>query len=150
THKTSVGGAALALLFWGTTSCGGSGATPDPGADDSHASPGGTPAAAPSSAGGTGAGGVSATTTGAAGSNGSSDAGNIAPLPPPADRAGASTYAVFEQDFTAPSTGYANPWENVTVSMKVTSPTGRTTTVGGFFYSGSTYKARFRPDEAGT
>jgi hypothetical protein len=110
-----------------------------------------TQTAAPSSTGGTGAGGEPATTmTGAAGSNGSSDAGRPAQPAPVADRAGASTYAVFEQDFNAPSTGYANPWENVTVSMKVTSPSGRATTVGGFFHSGSTYKARFRPDEAGT
>jgi hypothetical protein len=74
--------------------------------------------------------------------------------PPPGEagppRTGASSFAVFEKDFTAPSTGYANPWENVTVSMTVTSPTGKTTTVGGFFYTGATYKARFRPDEAGT
>jgi hypothetical protein len=82
--------------------------------------------------------------------NGSSDGGSSAPAATVADRAGASTYAVFEQDFTAPSTDYANPWENVTVSMKVTSPSGRATIVGGFFHSGSTYKARFRPDEAGT
>jgi hypothetical protein len=77
------------------------------------------------------------------------DGGPAATTPLP-ERAGASTFGVFEQDLAAPGDGYANPWEDVDVAMMVTSPTGRITTVGGFFFSGSTYKARFRPDERGT
>jgi hypothetical protein len=57
---------------------------------------------------------------------------------------------VFEQEFPAPGAGYTNPWEDVSIEMTVTSPTGRSIMVGGFYDSGATYKARFRPDEAGT
>jgi Domain of unknown function (DUF5060) len=60
-----------------------------------------------------------------------------------------SSYAVFEQDFTPQEGSHTNPWEDVTVSMVVTSPSGRATKIGGFYHSGTTYRARFRPDEAG-
>src|SRR5262245_51732918 len=53
---------------------------------------------------------------------------------------GPHVYAVFEQDFAAPGRGYANPWEDVAVSMTVTSATGRSTTLGGFYHSPNVYK----------
>ncbi len=58
-------------------------------------------------------------------------------------------YGVFEQTFTLNSGGYANPWEQVTLTMTLTSPSNRQATVGGFFYGPDTWKARFAPDELG-
>lgn len=60
-----------------------------------------------------------------------------------------SRYDVFEQPFTWASTGYSNPWQQVTATMTLTSPNGRTTTVGGFYFAQDTWKARFAPAETG-
>jgi hypothetical protein len=58
-------------------------------------------------------------------------------------------YSVYEQTFDWPSGGYANPWEDVTVRFTAISPTGRRTTVGGFYAGGDTWKARFAPTQIG-
>jgi hypothetical protein len=58
-------------------------------------------------------------------------------------------YGIFEQTFDWNSVGYANPWEQVQVTMTLTSPTGRQVTVGGFYYAPNTWKARFAPNQLG-
>lgn len=149
THSMSVRGAALALLFFGLAACGAPGASPDELVDPGASVPDERAGVASTSSGGGGASAGQAPV----GSGGSSPTGDAATQGGPdgvAPREGASTYAVFEHDFAAPGSGYANPWENVTVSMNLTSPTGRRATVGGFYDSNTTYKARFRPDEPGT
>ena len=59
-------------------------------------------------------------------------------------------YGVFEQTFSRSSAGYANPWEDVKVTMTLSSPSNRQVTVGGFYYGPNTWKARFAPDEVGS
>ena len=58
-------------------------------------------------------------------------------------------YGVFEQTFRWPSDAYSNPWEQVSLKLTAVSPTGRRTTVGGFFAGPDTWKARFAPAQAG-
>ena len=58
-------------------------------------------------------------------------------------------YGVFEQTFTFPSASYSNPWEQVTGSITVKSPSGVQKTVGLFYYGTNTWKARFAPSEVG-
>jgi len=58
-------------------------------------------------------------------------------------------YDVFEQTFDWDSKSYTNPWEQVQVTMTLTSPTGKRVTVGGFYYGGNIWKARFAPAELG-
>jgi hypothetical protein len=58
-------------------------------------------------------------------------------------------YGVFEQSFSWPSSGYANPWEQVTLTMSLTAPSGQKTIIGGFFHSADLWKARFSPSELG-
>jgi len=58
-------------------------------------------------------------------------------------------YGSFEQTFRWKSGGYANPWEQVTLTMTLTSPSNRQVTVGGFYNAPNTWKARFAPDELG-
>ncbi len=58
-------------------------------------------------------------------------------------------YGIFEQTFSRSSAGFANPWEDVKVTMTLSSPTNRQVTVGGFYYGPNTWKARFAPDEVG-
>jgi hypothetical protein len=77
----------------------------------------------------------------AACSNPESPNGN---LPPTVRR-----YDVFEQTFPWKSGGYANPWEQVSVTMTLRAPSGRTVTVGGFHHPPDMWKARFAPAEIG-
>lgn len=58
-------------------------------------------------------------------------------------------YSVFEQSLSWPSATYTNPWEQVTVTMTVRSPSGREVRVGGFYHSAGTWKARLAPSEIG-
>ncbi len=58
-------------------------------------------------------------------------------------------YSIFEQTLTWPSSGYQNPWEQVAVTMTLTSPSNQQVTVGGFYYDANTWKARFAPAEIG-
>src|SRR5262245_4792329 len=58
-------------------------------------------------------------------------------------------YEVFERTFPWKSGGYTKPWEQVKVTMTFTSPSGRTVTVGGFYQSTDTWKARFAPTDIG-
>ncbi|MBI3962955.1 MAG: DUF5060 domain-containing protein [Deinococcus sp.] len=59
-------------------------------------------------------------------------------------------YGIFEQTFTWSSAGYRNPWEQVQLTMTLTSPTGKQVTIGGFYYGPDTWKTRFAPSETGT
>ncbi len=59
-------------------------------------------------------------------------------------------YGVYELEFPWPSANYANPWEQVQVSVTFAAPSGRTTTVGGFYYALGFWRARFAPDEIGS
>lgn len=58
-------------------------------------------------------------------------------------------FGVFEQAFAYSSRGYSNPWEQVTLTMTLRSPTDRQVTVGGFYYGANTWKARLAPNETG-
>ena len=44
---------------------------------------------------------------------------------------------------------YTNPWEDVTTTAVFTAPSGKTYTVGGFYYDTGTWKLRFAPMEVG-
>ena len=59
-------------------------------------------------------------------------------------------YGVFERTFrSSGGGGYSNPWEQVQLTMTLTSPTGGTTSIGGFYYGGNQWKARFAPARLG-
>ncbi len=58
-------------------------------------------------------------------------------------------YGIFERTFTWKSADYSNPWEQVQVTLALTSPSGKAVTVGGFYYAPDTWKARFAPTETG-
>lgn len=58
-------------------------------------------------------------------------------------------YDIFEQTFAWDSASYANPWEQVRLTMTCTSPTGQQTALGGFYYGPNTWKARFAPAQTG-
>ena len=44
---------------------------------------------------------------------------------------------------------YANPWEDIGISAAFKSPSGKTYTVGGFYYDTNIWKLRFAPPELG-
>jgi hypothetical protein len=70
----------------------------------------------------------------------------------PTTQPGAETigrYEVYELEFPWPSENYANPWEQVQTSVTFAAPSGKTTTVGGFYYAPGFWRARFAPDEIG-
>src|SRR5437016_4762134 len=58
-------------------------------------------------------------------------------------------YGVFERTFRWSSAGYSNPWEQVGLTMSLTSPSGRKMQVGGFYYGPNTWKIRFAPGDIG-
>src|SRR6266498_4013844 len=60
-----------------------------------------------------------------------------------------SRYSVFERTFRWRSSGYANPWEQVNLTMTLTSPTGQETRIGGFHAGPDTWKVRFSPTQTG-
>src|SRR6185295_16658642 len=56
---------------------------------------------------------------------------------------------IYELTMANPAS-YTNPWEDVTISATMTSPSGKTYSVGGFSYDGAhTWKLRFAPMETG-
>ena len=70
----------------------------------------------------------------------------------PSDSGAASTvgqYDPFELSLTYPTAGLTNPWEDVTVTASVTTPSGKTLSFDGFYYDVDTYKVRFAPVELG-
>jgi uncharacterized protein (TIGR03437 family) len=68
-------------------------------------------------------------------------------LAPGATRLG--RYEVYELTLTHAS-NYSNPWEDVVISAAFTAPSGRTNTIGGFYYGPNTWKVRFAPAETGS
>ncbi len=60
-----------------------------------------------------------------------------------------SRYSVFERTFRWRSSGYANPWEQVNLTMTLISPTGQETRIGGFHAGPDTWKVRFSPTHTG-
>jgi hypothetical protein len=58
-------------------------------------------------------------------------------------------YAVHELSFAHDSGRYANPWDDVTLTVTFTTPSGRPVIVGGFFYDTDVWKVRFAPSELG-
>jgi hypothetical protein len=60
-----------------------------------------------------------------------------------------SRYGVFERSFHQTSSGYANPWEQVSLAVTFTSPSGRRTRIGGFYAGPDTWKVRFSPAQKG-
>lgn len=54
----------------------------------------------------------------------------------------------FEQQFTSAAT-YTNPFQDVTLTVQFTSPSGRVCRVEGFWDGGTTWRVRFAPDEIG-
>jgi hypothetical protein len=60
-----------------------------------------------------------------------------------------SRYEIYEVTMTHTGT-YTNPWEDVAISASFHSASGKTYTVGGFYYDTNTWKLRFAPAEAGT
>jgi hypothetical protein len=66
--------------------------------------------------------------------------------PPPT----AVRYRVYELSFGYPSGAYGNPWEDATLSLTFTAPSGRTVDVGGFYLGPDAWRARLAPDEVGT
>lgn len=67
-----------------------------------------------------------------------------------ADGNGIGRYTVFEITIPFPEAGLANVWEDVTVSVVFTSPSGKPINVRGFYYSTDTWKVRFAPSELGS
>lgn len=58
-------------------------------------------------------------------------------------------YFVHEWTIAHPDDAYANPFEEVTVTMTLTAPSGATLSVFGFYYDADTWKIRFAPREVG-
>lgn len=58
-------------------------------------------------------------------------------------------YGVFERTFPWDSDRYADPWSQVRLDLALTSPSGGTVRVDGFFVQQDTWKARFAPSELG-
>ena len=65
-----------------------------------------------------------------------------------ANAASVGRYDIYELTMTEPGS-YANPWEDVTITAVFTAPSGKTYTVGGFYYDTNTWKLRFAPMETG-
>src|SRR5437868_989167 len=60
----------------------------------------------------------------------------------------APKYSRFEQSFKS-TLAYANPWQQASLQVTFTSPSGKTNLVYGFWDGGKTWKVRFTPDEVG-
>ena len=75
--------------------------------------------------------------------------GGSVPVTVTANSGSIGLYEIYELTFT--NTGkYSNPWEDVTITASFQSPSGKTSTVGGFYYDTNTWKLRFAPRETGT
>jgi hypothetical protein len=60
----------------------------------------------------------------------------------------APKFTRLEQSFKS-SIAYANPWQEASLQVTFTSPSGKTNQVYGFWDGGKTWKVRFTPDEVG-
>ena len=58
-------------------------------------------------------------------------------------------YGFYELTVEHDDTPYANPWEDVHLSVRFTDPQGQTTLVNGFYYGTNSWKVRFSPSQAG-
>jgi hypothetical protein len=58
-------------------------------------------------------------------------------------------YGVIERTFSWRSTSYSNPWEQVRLTMELTSPSGRSYQIGGFYDAPNRWATRFSPSETG-
>ena len=56
---------------------------------------------------------------------------------------------MFEHSINWPSAAYANPWEDVSLAVTLSSPSGRVVKIGGFYCEPDTWKFRFAPSEVG-
>lgn len=88
-------------------------------------------------------------TTNAALAGRTSEGGQSKPREQPVRPPAIPRYGVFEQTFRWPSAGYNNPWEQVQVTLALTSPSGKKVSIDGFYYAPDTWKARFSPGEIG-
>jgi len=68
---------------------------------------------------------------------------------PPSATLKVPRYGVFERTFRWSSADYSNPWEQVQLTMTLTSPAGERTVIGGFYSGGNEWKARFAPARLG-
>jgi hypothetical protein len=59
-------------------------------------------------------------------------------------------YGIQEITILKPTAAYANAWEDAAIDAQFVSPSGKTSTAGGFYYSADTFKVRFAPKESGT
>ncbi|MBI3538093.1 MAG: DUF5060 domain-containing protein, partial [Chloroflexi bacterium] len=73
---------------------------------------------------------------------------NTIPSPAPSGSS-IARYGIFEQTFNWNSASYSNPWEQVQVTVALTSPSNKSYTIGGFYYAPNTWRARFSPNENG-
>jgi hypothetical protein len=71
------------------------------------------------------------------------------PQAPPVGGPRIPLYGIFERTFRWPSSGYANPWEQASLTLTFISPDGVRTRVGGFYFGSNTWKARFAPGRPG-
>lgn len=62
----------------------------------------------------------------------------------------ACRFEVYEWTVAHDDAPYANPFEEVTLAMTLTAPSGATIAVPGFYYDADTWKVRFAPREVGT
>lgn len=58
-------------------------------------------------------------------------------------------YDVYEYTFTLPGSEYLDPWEDVDVTVTVTTPSAETIHIGGFYYGPDMWKFRIAPWENG-
>ena len=58
-------------------------------------------------------------------------------------------YEVYELTLTSDSQLYANPWTDAVITAIFRSPSGKTSTIGGFYYDTDAFKVRFTPRETG-
>jgi hypothetical protein len=58
-------------------------------------------------------------------------------------------YQVYEIDFNYPSSEFSNPWDDTTLTVTFTSPSGKQVIVGGFYVARDKWKVRFAPSELG-
>jgi hypothetical protein len=58
-------------------------------------------------------------------------------------------YGVLERTFAWGSSSYGDPWDQVALTMRLTSPSGRHYQISGFYYGGNRWKARFAPSQTG-
>lgn len=58
-------------------------------------------------------------------------------------------YEVVEETFRWPGRAVGNAWEDISLRMRLTAPSGRRVDVGGFYAGGNRWRTRFAPGETG-